>query len=155
MLAAISVGAGAVCAFAYARSNRSFTWTLRTVPRPVELESGDVSTANEVYFINVQGGRIGFGHQDPNATWIPPIVNGKPFQVWWDLAVTFPAIVPAWVLGAIAMVTGTPVVVAARRSIAKRRRAAAQLCITCGYDLRATPERCPECGLIPAARGAV
>ena len=35
------------------------------------------------------------------------------------------------------------------RMTPERRRIEAGFCAKCGYDLRATPERCPECGEVP------
>ena len=52
---------------------------------------------------------------------------------------------PEWALALACLIL--PVVAVVRR--ARKRRTAGTGCPVCGYDLRATPDRCPECGHIP------
>lgn len=54
---------------------------------------------------------------------------------WFDVRI------PYW---AIASATGISAIILLRRT--RRRRHLAGACPLCGYDLRATPDRCPECG---------
>jgi hypothetical protein len=54
----------------------------------------------------------------------------------WCLVLLFAALPAHWL-------------VARRRQAVARRRAEAGLCAGCGYDLRATPVQCPECGQMP------
>jgi hypothetical protein len=49
------------------------------------------------------------------------------------------AMLPAWRWG-------LPTAVAIGSSLMQRRRGRTGVCPICGYDLRATPDRCPECG---------
>ena len=55
---------------------------------------------------------------------------------------------PLWSL---AVVTAMPCVLWLLRWRVRRRRDRVGLCPVCGYDLRATPGRCPECGASAAA----
>jgi hypothetical protein len=51
--------------------------------------------------------------------------------------------VPHW---AVALSTAVLALRLLHRCIRRRRRRTANQCIACGYDLRATPDMCPECG---------
>jgi len=57
---------------------------------------------------------------------------------------------PAFYLVALAIVT---IPFAIKESSRRRRTRHVDIgvCSSCGYDLRATPERCPECGTVPDA----
>jgi hypothetical protein len=61
-----------------------------------------------------------------------------------SVVVTF----PFWLV----LIALTPSLIVAWRSWRLHRSHwLAGRCISCGYDLRATPDRCPECGLAPGA----
>lgn len=52
-------------------------------------------------------------------------------------------------VGALALVPMLAGIKAARRAYLRRRNFPLTHCRHCGYDLRATPDRCPECGTAP------
>jgi hypothetical protein len=60
--------------------------------------------------------------------------------------------VPYWPLIPPFLIAGLPAVRAFITGRRRLRRQAAGCCPSCGYDIRATPERCPECGAVPEVR---
>jgi hypothetical protein len=76
----------------------------------------------------------------------PGVNYGQCLQVGssFTLPIFATALLPAWWVMRRALVSE------ARRQLRRKNN----LCRRCGYDLRATPERCPECGTIAAAVSA-
>ena len=94
-------------------------------------------------------GRFGFG----SVRAVYPVTPGPNPQAY---VLVEQAWVPWWsVCALLALLPGGRLVwraaQSADRALARRRRARAGPCPKCGYDLRATPERCPECGNVPTA----
>ena len=93
-------------------------WAFRRFsPSPVEYEQRLLPVLD-----------LGFGYTPPNSR--NTAMYGVAAPLWFVALVL--GVVPGWWL---------------MRILRRRRRGAGSCCRQCGYDLRATPLRCPECGM--------
>jgi hypothetical protein len=95
-------------------------------------------------------GRLGANHIGWESATPRSIWNRLGFTSWqtgWSSSfadvITHVWAIPAWF---VVLLTAVLPALWGLRRLRQRRRYARGLCAECGYDLRATPERCPECG---------
>lgn len=100
---------------------------------------------------------------DPSSGSLGPQIRAPGLRVRWtrdvvapgDVLWTFRVMVRLWIVFLLSAIL--PTLWLLRRRAARRRGRAPSRCRVCGYDLRASAGRCPECGtpITAAAKGNV
>ena len=143
----LCIGAGVLWVRSY--------WTIDTVVRNGPRTALLISTSDCTLEIWCLRGQLDFR---PAGWSYERSTNDRPEYVWgWSEFRTdgqFKIAVPFWLLVLSTGVPGVMWMVARRvhrRYVASRRDRPVRACSKCGYDLRGTPDQCPECGRIPSA----
>ena len=125
-----------------------FTWQFGQVHqqwldvqiKPIQVQGFDQRTTRGWIRHHFAGFRVGPKPRIfclPGAR-LPPWPHPPPPQ-----RMTYEAVIPHWLF---LFVSLTPFMVTTLRQRSRTARHGRGLCANCGYDLRATPTQCPECG---------
>lgn len=118
-------------------------------PNPFYQPIGDIGSKSFYAFPNAQGLRIHYVSAPPQAprSAVERHLCGFHFQSFDIAAGRLTVVVlPTWFL--LPLTAALPALWV-RNFVRTLRRPGPGCCAACGYDLRATPDRCPECGAVP------
>ena len=135
-------------------------WIRSYSPNSASMQTRDsISFTHDdpLYWIISHPGSLAFCRQKGRNWDAHPLRGFKRFGIDFggsygdDGSMLWNLVLPYWMITSLAVVLPMIRVEVWRRDRRMRHRTARGLCPRCGYDLRATPQRCPECGAAPSA----
>lgn len=127
----------------------------RHISSPEKADSLDFTDSDPYWWVISNPGRLTFCHQ-MGRDWNSPVAQfrflGLEFAgSWVGRSSLTNLLIPYWMLVLPFLILPTAWIGAVRKDRQRTRRIASGLCGSCGYDLRGSDGRCPECGVPIAA----